>query len=317
MPLGDQAPDYYYCRSCGDRHHVWLNRCLRCDARDEMVPHFPGIAAELHLVTPSAGARGPERAPKDIPLSAEHEFASTGFLSLDYLLGGGLVEGQGVLTGGAPGIGKTTLLMHIAAFGDLKPALYISGEQQASDLARIVKKIGAMDVKDFFVLATDSAEEAWAAVQRVNAKLVITDSIQTLRTDRFPNKSAGNPIVMKYVINNLCAKTKKQGRTIFIVGQVNKDGTFEGPRALEHLVDTLLFFDGHPKKPIRTLLCLKNRNGPTDRVVRLKMTGKGLVEIDEVPKDGEESYDDEESEQPAAEPERPEAGRRRRSKRTS
>jgi DNA repair protein RadA/Sms len=242
----------------------------------------------------------PERAPADIPLPPADEYASTGFLSLDYLLGGGLIEGQGILTGGDPGIGKTTLLMHIAAFSDLKPSLYISGEQQASDLARIAKKIGATNVKDFFLLATDSAEDAWAAVQRVNAKLVITDSIQTLRTDRFPNKSAGNPIVMKYVVNNLCAKTKKQGRTIFIVGQVNKDGTFEGPRALEHLVDTLLFFDGNPKKPIRTLFCLKNRNGPTDRVVRLKMTGKGLVEVDEVPKEGE-TYADEEPEAETAE----------------
>ena len=213
--------------------------------------------------------------------SAEAGRLRTGIGEVDRVLGGGLVPGSIVLFGGDPGIGKSTLLLQIAArlAADRAPVLYVTGEESGAQVRARAERVGAV-VKHLSLLATTSLDEAIVAIGETTPApaLAVVDSVQTLASDELGG-SAGSVGQVREVGSRL-AETAKRGSTcVALVGHVTKEGTLAGPRALEHLVDAVMYLEGERLGTTRLLRAAKNRFGSTDEVGVLEMRGSGLAEV--------------------------------------
>lgn len=262
----------YVCQSCGYQSVKWKGRCPSCGEWNTIVEELTRRGSLLNSRTGS----------RILPLSSWEEESfqrrSTGFPNLDVALGGGLVPGQVILIAGEPGIGKSTLLLQLSdRYTKHGKVLYISGEESGSQIALRGRRLGLSGHK-LLLYPETLFENILAAVERENPCLIVVDSIQTIYSEGLES-SAGSVSQVREVTFRLTEICKEKGIPCFIVGQITKEGAIAGPKVLEHIVDTVLQFEGERYNFYRIVKVVKNRFGSTGEVAVFKMSDSGLEEV--------------------------------------
>ncbi len=267
----------YYCTNCGNETMKWQGRCPACGAWNSIVEHTekPSPIARS-TAAPGAGLRKPKTL-NEVAGTDEIRF-STGSGELDRVLGGGAVKGSLVLVGGAPGIGKSTLLLQICRHVCREQTvLYVSGEESERQLKLRAQRL-QVDSEQLLVLSETSMSDILDAVESVKPDILIADSVQTLYVPE--NTSApGSISQVKDCTMALMQLSKSTGVTVFVVGHVNKEGAIAGPKVLEHMVDCVLYFEGDRSASYRLLRAEKNRFGSTNELGVFEMLDSGLREV--------------------------------------
>ncbi len=269
----------YFCQECGYESSKWMGQCPGCKAWnsfvEEVVSSKKGAA--------SSGSRASEKRPepvilKDINLS-EDERQTTSIGELDRVLGGGIVPGSLVLVGGDPGIGKSTLLLQVCRnlAENGKNVLYISGEESLRQIKLRANRIGNFNDK-MQLLCETNLEVIREIIERRKPDVAVIDSIQTMFHEDI-SSAPGSVSQVRESTNVLMQIAKGMGVSIFIVGHVTKEGNVAGPRVLEHMVDTVLYFEGDRHASYRILRAVKNRFGSTNEIGVFEMCGTGLEEV--------------------------------------
>ena len=267
----------YYCTECGNKSPKWQGRCAACGAWNTLVEHVEKpVAAGRAKSAPVGMSRTPQKLSQI--LSDDEIRFSTGMGELDRVLGGGAVAGSLVLVGGAPGIGKSTLLLQICkSMCNGRKVLYISGEESEKQLKMRAQRIGTQP-EDLFVLSETRLSDILEATESIAPDILIVDSVQTLYREE--NESApGSVSQVKDCTMALMQLSKSEGITVFVVGHINKDGAIAGPKVLEHMVDCVLYFEGDPNSSYRLLRAAKNRFGSTNEIGVFEMADIGLIEV--------------------------------------
>ena len=267
----------FFCTSCGYETPKWMGRCPSCGAFNTMEEHIEKpAAAGKAKPAPVGQSRKPQRI-RDVTTDGEIRF-STGMGELDRVLGGGAVAGSLVLVGGAPGIGKSTLLLQIC--GSLcrgRQVLYISGEESERQLKLRAERLHVTP-EELYILSETRLSDVVEAAEEMNPDILIVDSIQTLYNED-NESSPGSVSQVKDCTMTMMQLSKAQGITVFVVGHINKDGNIAGPKVLEHMVDCVLYFEGDPNTSYRLLRAVKNRFGSTNEIGVFEMMENGLVEV--------------------------------------
>ncbi|MEQ1790345.1 MAG: DNA repair protein RadA [Rickettsiales bacterium] len=271
-----KASSQFVCNSCGAVHPKWAGRCDDCGA-------WNSVAEQVLEITPKGLAAGGKGRKVDfVPLDADSPDAarqSTGISELDRVLGGGLVAGSAVLIGGDPGIGKSTLLLQaVVSLAELGlTCAYISGEESVAQVSLRARRLG-LQSKQVFMASATSVRDILASVDKSPPDVLIIDSIQTMFIDNI-EAAPGTVSQVRAASHELIKLAKKRGITLFLVGHVTKDGQIAGPRVLEHMVDTVLYFEGERGHQFRILRAVKNRFGGTDEIGVFDMQEGGLKEV--------------------------------------
>lgn len=267
----------YYCTSCGNETPKWQGRCPACGEWNTMEEH---VEKPIPVGKPRSSAVGNSRTAQLLhAVDSEEELRfSTGIGELDRVLGGGAVAGSLVLVGGAPGIGKSTLLLQICESLCLgRKVLYVSGEESERQLKMRAQRLGVMP-DQLYILSETRLSDIITSTQQIEPDILIVDSIQTLYNEE--NESApGSVSQVKDCTMSMMQLSKAQGITVFVVGHINKDGAIAGPKVLEHMVDCVLYFEGDPNSAYRLLRAAKNRFGSTNEIGVFEMADKGLLEV--------------------------------------
>lgn len=271
-----KAKTRFICSSCGSISPKWLGKCPDCGEwntfSEEVVEKKSAAGMQAYI---------PAASPRELRAvqGVETVRFPTGLSELDLVLGGGLVKGSVVLVGGEPGIGKSTIMLQIAGIlGQIKKRLlYVSGEESAEQIKMRADRL-KVPYSNIDLLTTSSFEDVVSAVSLNKYDFLVIDSIQTVVSSEL--SSAGGTVgQVKHITYRLVEIAKSTGLTVFIVGQVTKDGAIAGPKVLEHLVDTVLYFEGDYTRGVRLLRTVKNRFGSTNEVGLFEMTDKGLIEV--------------------------------------
>ena len=267
----------FFCTSCGNESPKWMGRCPGCGAFNTMQEHIEKPApAGRAKSAPVGQSRTPQRL-REVRSNGEIRF-STGMGELDRVLGGGAVAGSLVLVGGAPGIGKSTLLLQICnSLCKGRKVLYISGEESERQLKLRAERL-RVDPDDLYILSETRLSDIVAATEEMQPDILIVDSIQTLYNEE-NESSPGSVSQVKDCTMSMMQLSKSQGITVFVVGHINKDGNIAGPKVLEHMVDCVLYFEGDPNTSYRLLRAAKNRFGSTNEIGVFEMMDMGLVEV--------------------------------------
>lgn len=267
----------FYCTSCGNETPKWLGKCPSCGQYNTMQEHVEKTTPIGRSASVSVGIRRSAQRLRDVTGDDEIRF-STGIGELDRVLGGGAVEGSLVLVGGAPGIGKSTLLLQICqSICNGRTVLYVSGEEGEKQLKMRAQRLGVFP-ESLYILSETLLSEILGTVDEIKPDILIIDSIQTLCNEN--NESApGSVSQVKDCTMALMQLAKSGGITTFVVGHINKDGAIAGPKVLEHMVDCVLYFEGDPNSSYRLLRAAKNRFGSTNEIGVFEMANSGLVEI--------------------------------------
>lgn len=267
----------FFCTNCGTESPKWLGRCPGCGAFNTMEEHIEKTAAVGKTkISPIGGSRKPSRI-TDIDTGDEIRF-STGMGELDRVLGGGAVEGSLVLVGGAPGIGKSTLLLQICkSLCQDRRVLYVSGEESERQLKMRAQRLNVQP-EDLFILSETRLSEIVEAAEEMKPDILIADSIQTMYNEE-NDSSPGSISQVKDCTMSMMNLSKSQGITVFVVGHINKDGNIAGPKVLEHMVDCVLYFEGDQNSSYRLLRAAKNRFGSTNEIGVFEMADTGLLEV--------------------------------------
>lgn len=265
----------FCCSECGNETVKWSGRCTACGAWDSLVE------VKLDAKSKSSTKRtASKKAPKlisDLDTEAELRF-STGIGELDRVLGGGAVKGSLVLFGGAPGIGKSTLLLQLCGLveGEQK-ILYVTGEESERQLKMRAQRLG-VDNGQIYVLAETGLTEVLEAADELEPDIMIVDSIQTM-FDPEVSSAPGSVSQVRECTMSIMRMTKEKGFTTFVVGHINKEGNIAGPKVLEHMVDCVLYFEGERSTSFRILRAGKNRFGSTNEIGVFEMVDTGLKEL--------------------------------------
>ncbi|MGL5434395.1 MAG: DNA repair protein RadA [Lachnospiraceae bacterium] len=268
----------FFCKECGNESSKWMGQCPACKEWNTFVEEPKAVKSV------SGRSSGLRQMTKPVLLSEvsieEQDRISTGYRELDQVLGSGIVAGSLVLVGGDPGIGKSTLLLQVcrnlAEAG--RNVLYISGEESLKQIKLRANRIGTIDGELRFLCETnlDQIEEV---IRSDKPEIVIIDSIQTMYREDV-SSAPGSVSQVRESTNVLMQIAKGMGIAVFIVGHVTKEGVVAGPRVLEHMVDTVLYFEGERNASYRILRGVKNRFGSTNEIGVFEMQEKGLVEVD-------------------------------------
>lgn len=264
----------FCCTECGNETLKWSGRCPVCGAWDS----FKEV--KLEKSGGKTAAVRSAKVPKLISeLDNEEELRfSTGIGELDRVLGGGAVKGSIVLVGGAPGIGKSTLLLQLCGLVDEgQKILYVSGEESERQIKMRAQRLG-VDGGKIYVLAETGLNEVLSAAERLEPDLVIIDSIQTM-FDADVSSAPGSISQVRECTMAIMRQTKERGYTTFVVGHINKEGSIAGPKVLEHMVDCVLYFEGERSTSFRILRAGKNRFGSTNEIGVFEMADNGLKEL--------------------------------------
>jgi DNA repair protein RadA/Sms len=288
----------FLCGECGWTSPQWVGRCGGCREwgsvsevpRSWRAPHRaasarggrsvsrPASASPFSREDQVSGASSPTRVAQRLTDVATEGAAAipTGVVELDRVLGGGLVPGGVVLVSGEPGIGKSTLLLDVAARAgtDARPSLYVTAEESAGQVRRRADRMG-IDTAGLYLAAQTSLEAVLDALMEISPGMLILDSVQTMSTASAEGVPGGVSQV-RQLTAEVAEAARARGMTTILVGHVTKDGSVAGPRTLEHLVDVVLSFEGEHDASLRLLRALKNRYGPTDEVGYFQMSGEGL-----------------------------------------
>ena len=272
-----KSTNAFTCTACGASHKKWAGRCEACGAWNTIIEEAPlsqgpgrGLGAHKGRAVPLSSLMTTE-APPPRHLAGMDE--------LDRVLGGGLVPGSAVLVGGDPGIGKSTLLLQGAAAFARRGmnAVYISGEEASAQIRMRAQRLGLGDAP-VRLGAETNLRDILTTLDNERPDLAIIDSIQTLWSDQV-EAAPGSVAQVRAAAHELVTFAKRKGVAIFLVGHVTKDGQIAGPRVVEHMVDTVLYFEGERGHQFRILRSVKNRFGPADEIGVFEMTGSGLAEV--------------------------------------
>lgn len=272
-----KAKTIYYCTACGNETPQWTGRCPGCGAWNTLEEHIEKpVAPGRAKASPVGMSRTPQRL-SQVDTQTEIRFY-TGMGELDRVLGGGAVAGSLVLVGGAPGIGKSTLLLQICdVLCKERTVLYISGEESERQIKFRAVRLGVTS-EQLFILSETRLSDIMAAVESINPDILIVDSIQTLYNEE-NTSSPGSVSQVKDCTMTLMHLSKSKGVTVFVVGHINKDGAIAGPKVLEHMVDCVLYFEGDINSNYRLLRAAKNRFGSTNEIGVFEMMDTGLKEV--------------------------------------
>ena len=272
-----KAKTRYYCKECGNEALRWMGQCPACGSWDSFV--------EQPVKT--SGKKRDNYAPIDrkkaellSKLDADDEVRfSTGMNELDRVLGGGVVNGSLILVGGAPGIGKSTLMLQICGeIAKNNRVLYVSGEESVRQIKLRADRLGVGE-GDIYILAETSIADILETVEEIDPEILIIDSIQTLYSED-NNSTPGSIGQVKECTSQLMRLAKDTGTTVFVIGHVNKEGAIAGPKVLEHMVDCVLYFEGMNSAPYRILRAAKNRFGSTNEIGVFEMLDRGLEQVE-------------------------------------
>ena len=273
-----KAKTVFYCTNCGNETPRWQGKCPACGAWNTIEEHIekPAISGSKAKSAPIGQSRHPQRL-QEIPIDGEIRF-STGMGELDRVLGGGAVAGSLVLVSGAPGIGKSTLLLQIcSSLCAGRKVLYVSGEESERQIKLRAERLG-VSPETLFILSETRLSDILEAVAETKPDILIVDSIQTLYNEE-NESSPGSISQVKDCTMSMMQLSKSNGITVFVVGHINKDGNIAGPKVLEHMVDCVLYFEGDPNSSYRLLRAAKNRFGSTNEIGVFEMRDAGLVEV--------------------------------------
>lgn len=264
----------FLCTNCGNETAKWAGRCPSCGQWNTLEEYTPTTTKKT--TTHTVAGMMPKRL-REIESDEAVRF-TTGLSELDRVLGGGAVRGSLVLVAGAPGIGKSTLLLQICqSICAQQTILYVSGEESANQLKLRAQRL-KVDSENLFLLCETSLDEILAAADRLKPDLLIVDSVQTLYTEDKP-ASPGSVTQVKDCTLRLMQYCKGSGVSVFVVGHINKEGAIAGPKVLEHMVDCVLYFEGEEHTTYRLLRAAKNRFGSTNEIGVFEMKDSGLTEV--------------------------------------
>ncbi len=274
-----QIRTVFICQSCGSQSPKWLGRCPECD--------------EWNSFTEESSREGSDKGPRSIiadiissdapkKLSAIEQKdllrTDTGIGELDRVLGGGLVRGSAVLVGGEPGIGKSTLMLQAAnIISKERRVLYVSGEESLSQIKLRAQRLGLSSENLYIVNETDLVRII-EHIKEIKPYMAVIDSIQTTYCPNF-SQNAGTVTQIKECAGMLTVLAKSSGASVFMIGHITKEGAIAGPKVLEHIVDSVIYFEGQKESPFRILRAIKNRFGATDEVGIFSMEEDGLKEV--------------------------------------
>jgi len=267
----------YACQECGATHGKWTGRCDACGGWNTVIEEIPRERA------PKGLGSGSGRRIELVDLQGEDQVARrrvTGIDELDRVFGGGLVAGSALLVAGDPGIGKSTILLQAAAScaKDGAHCVYISGEEAPEQVRLRAQRLGLADAPVKLASATSVRDILTSLEAGETPDLVIIDSIQTMYIDSL-DSAPGSVAQVRGSAQELIRFAKRSGATMMLVGHVTKEGQIAGPRVLEHMVDTVLYFEGERSHQFRILRAVKNRFGATDEIGVFEMTDSGLAEV--------------------------------------
>jgi len=275
MVVKTKTKTMFVCQECGSQSPKWLGRCPDCNswstfAEEPIVPE--GSRSQ------SATLYQPPVLLKDVGGEKENRW-TTSIGELDRVLGGGVVVGSIVLIGGDPGIGKSTLALQMShRLSQGMSVLYISAEESTRQTKMRADRLSCGTNDNFFIANITNLEGIFEAIEKVKARVVIIDSIQVIFTDQV-SSSPGSVSQVRECANILMQFAKQKAVSMFIIGHVTKEGTIAGPRVLEHIVDTVLYFEGDRFSHYRMLRAVKNRFGSTNEVGVFEMSDRGLLEV--------------------------------------
>ena len=270
---------YFSCRECGYQSSSWLGRCPECGQWNTF--------DEEAVVAPSSKNRAKTTLGQTVP-KLIHELTTTDVVRLsthsaefDRVLGGGIVPGSLLLIGGEPGIGKSTLLLQTALALNDRKVLYVSGEESEQQIKMRADRIaaeGGLQTRSCYVVSETATERIFEHIEAVNPDIVVIDSIQTVSTARIES-SVGSISQIRECTTEFQHFAKESGVPVLLVGHITKDGTLAGPKVMEHIVDSVLQFEGDKNYGYRILRAQKNRFGSTAEIGIFEMAGNGLREV--------------------------------------
>lgn len=272
-----KAKQVFFCQECGYESSKWMGQCPGCKAWNTFV--------EEKVVTGARKTAGKAAVLNSAPASilevttGEETRIGTGMSEFDRVLGGGIVKGSLLLLGGDPGIGKSTILLQVCR--NLTEAghkvLYVSGEESMQQIKMRAERLGTFQ-HDMYLHCETDLDVIESAIDKVQPEVMVIDSVQTMMLEEV-NSAAGSVSQVREVTNRLLQIAKGRNIAIFIVGHVTKEGTVAGPRTLEHMVDTVLYFEGERSSAYRILRGIKNRFGATNEIAVFEMKNRGLTEV--------------------------------------
>ena len=276
--MSKAAKSIYVCSECGGQAPKWSGQCSDCGAWNTLQESVPAATGGARF-TGYAGDLAAEAIRPLAEVAAERVARQpTGLGELDRVLGGGLVSGSVVLIGGDPGIGKSTLLLQaLALLASRQAALYVSGEESAEQIGLRAQRLG-LPTDRLNLLTETAVERILKLVAAASPRVVVMDSIQTFYTESLQS-APGSVAQVRESAAQLVRFAKQTGTALFLVGHVTKEGTLAGPRVLEHMVDTVLYFEGESGGPFRLIRAIKNRFGAVNELGVFAMTDKGLREV--------------------------------------
>lgn len=272
-----KAKTVYFCTECGNETPKWQGKCPACGAWNTLQEHLERQSMPGKTKVSPVGHSRRAQILSELSTDEESRF-STGLGELDRVLGGGAVTGSLVLVGGAPGIGKSTLLLQICnSLCSGRRVLYVSGEESEKQLKLRAVRL-QVSPNELYILSETRLADIVASVEELKPDVLIVDSIQTLYNED-NESSPGSVSQVKDCTMTMMQLSKTDGITVFVVGHINKDGAIAGPKVLEHMVDCVLYFEGDPNSSYRLLRAAKNRFGSTNEIGVFEMTDSGLVEV--------------------------------------
>ena len=271
-----KAKTVFYCSECGCETGKWSGQCSSCGAWNTLVE--APAEKKIKAVSASKSIRSTNRPRPITELEDEEELRfATGLSELDRVLGGGAVRGSLVLVGGAPGIGKSTLLLQICAYLSGEKILYVSGEESQRQLKMRAMRLG-VNAPGLLVLSETDMDAVVRAVDACSPTVLIVDSVQTMYNPEL-SSAPGSVGQVKDCTMTIMRMAKSNNLTAFVIGHVNKEGAIAGPKVLEHMVDCVLYFEGEHSMNYRILRAAKNRFGSTNEIGVFEMDDRGLREV--------------------------------------